>query len=152
MGKLIGFLVLAGAAVGAWYVYNNYSGGSASQGTAASGDAHGLPAVFSAQSFKDAVAENATSGKPLVVNMSASWCPPCQQMKKDVWLDPKVASWFAANGKVIYVDVDQDQAAANQTKVNSIPTMLIFKSGKEVARMTGGRDAGSLVAWLDKYK
>ena len=160
MGKFIAFLLVLGLGIGAWYFVagpgkgklggGSYSGGQSDQ--ASSGGHGNLPAVFADLSFEKALAENATSGKPLVVNMSASWCPPCQQMKKQVWPDPKVASWFATNGKAIYVDVDQDKAVASKLNIKSMPTMVVFKNGKEVARTSGGRGASDLISWLDKYK
>jgi thioredoxin-like negative regulator of GroEL len=163
MGKILGLVVVLALGAGIWY----FVAGPGSQGAApttaggtvvenaAAGQAkpaHDLPAVFTHQSFDEALAENKTSGKPLVVNFSASWCPPCQQMKKDVWPREDVQAWVKANAKAIYVDTDQDAKTASTYKISSIPTMIVFKDGKPADRISGGRSASDLLAWLSKNK
>ena len=145
MGKFFGLLVVVALGVGIWY----FVAGPGSKGSAAG---HDLPAAFTQQSFEEALAENKTSGKPLIVNFSASWCPPCQQMKRDVWPDASIESWIKSNAKAIYVDTDVHGDAAQSYKVEGIPTMIVFKGGKPVDRITGGRGKADFLAWLEKNK
>lgn len=121
------------------------TGGSASSGAAAPSN---LPDAFTPSSFEEAKQLAALNGKPLVVNFSASWCPPCQQMKKNVWTDAKVKDWVAQNAVAVYVDVDQDPDTAKRFKVSAMPTMVIVQGDKELSRVVGGRSVDGLIDWM----
>ena len=47
------------------------------------------------------------------------------------------------------VNVDNGRNAANKNSVSSIPTIIIFKDGKEIKRRTGGSDASTFRAWVE---
>ena len=84
---------------------------------------------FSKEGFDKAVAQ----GSPLV-DFWASWCGPCKMLAPTV---DKLAEKY--DGKVIVgkVDVDEEQELARQFGVMSIPTVVLFKDGKEVQRTVG---------------
>ena len=71
------------------------------------------------------------SEKPILIDFWATWCGPCMRQ------GPIVEELAQEGYSVGKVDVDQEPGLAQQFKVMSIPTLLIFKDGKEVQRFIG---------------
>jgi thioredoxin 1 len=74
------------------------------------------------------------SGKPVLVDFWATWCQPCQMIAPVV---QQVAEQFKDDLFVCKLDVDQNPRSAMNYGVQSIPTLLLFKDGKEVKRLVG---------------
>jgi len=82
-----------------------------------------------------------------VLDFWATWCPPCNVMKPTVEeLEKELA------GKVEFVkyDVDQQGEVAQKYAVMSIPTYVIEKDGKEVARISGVRSKEEFKSWVEE--
>lgn len=76
-----------------------------------------------------------TDGRPMVIDFSASWCPPCQQLKP---IYAKLASKYEGKVTMVTVDVDDNHDMAEKFGVQSIPTLIFFDStGSQVDRITG---------------
>ena len=74
------------------------------------------------------------SDKPVMVDFFATWCGPCQMAAPII---DELADDYAASHIIGKLDVDQNQETAGKYGVMSIPTVILFKDGKEVARKTG---------------
>ena len=80
-------------------------------------------------------------GMPVLVDFYADWCGPCKTMSPIV---EQVASQYNGKLKVIKVNVDNNQAAAQQFRVQGVPTFILFKQGQQVWRQSGAMPANVL--------
>jgi thioredoxin 1 len=80
-------------------------------------------------------AEVLESERPVLVDFTAAWCPPCRVMKP-------VLSELAAQRddlRIVQLDVDEHQRTAAEYGVLSMPTFILFRDGREVQRLVGAR-------------
>ena len=82
---------------------------------------------------------------PVVVDFWASWCGPCKMMAPAF---AQAASQMHPKVRFIKVSTEQEQALASQYGISSIPTMVMFKGGREVARTSGAMPAAGIVQWV----
>lgn len=82
---------------------------------------------------------------PVVVDFWAGWCGPCRAMAPEF---EKAARMMEPHARLLKVDTDQEQTASRQYNIRSIPTLIVFKGGKEVARTSGTRSAAQLAQWV----
>ncbi|SNR82775.1 MULTISPECIES: thioredoxin [Hymenobacter] len=80
-------------------------------------------------------------GMPVLVDFYADWCGPCKTMAPIL---EQVAAQHQGKLKVVKVDVDRNQAAAQQFRVQSIPTLILFHKGQPVWRQAGVVPAAQL--------
>ena len=89
------------------------------------------------------------SPKPVLVDFYAEWCGPCQIMKPRI-LD--VAERMGDDAKVIQIDVDKEKELATRFRIASVPTLIIFKNGKQQWRQSGIISAHALMKLLQEYQ
>lgn len=82
------------------------------------------------------------SGKTVLVEFYATWCPHCQKMMPVV---EQIRELLAGQVEVYQLDIDQNQDRADHVGVSSIPTFLLYKDGTIVWRHTGEMEAGALL-------
>ncbi len=87
-------------------------------------------------SASDAVVKQAlASGKPAVIDLGARHCIPCKKMAPIL---ESLSSEYRGRAGVLFIDVNEDQAAALKFNIQMIPTQIFFDAqGKEVKRHTG---------------
>jgi thioredoxin 1 len=78
--------------------------------------------------------QHQTKNKILLVDFWAAWCAPCRMMSPVL---NEVAGELNGNAHVGKVNIEQYQSLAQQYHVSSIPTIILFKNGKEVNRFVG---------------
>lgn len=98
--------------------------------------------IESVAQFHEAVIK---SDRPVLVDFWAPWCGPCKMVAPEV---EAVAKKLTDKAVVAKVNIDDLQELAGQYNVLSIPTLIVFKGGSEVNRITGFRpqkDIGDIV-------
>ena len=78
--------------------------------------------------------EVGASEVPVLVDFWADWCPPCKVIGPTV---DELAIDFAGKARVAKVDVDTSPGLSARFGVASIPTIIVFRGGEEVSRVTG---------------
>ncbi|MBW3130566.1 thioredoxin [Hymenobacter profundi] len=73
-------------------------------------------------------------GMPVLVDFYADWCGPCKTMAPIL---QQVAQQHQGKLRIIKIDVDRNQAVAQQFRVQSIPTLILFQNGQPVWRQAG---------------
>ncbi|WP_034057100.1 thioredoxin [Lacinutrix jangbogonensis] len=72
--------------------------------------------------------------KPVLVDFFATWCGPCKALTPIL---KQVKDVLKENVSIIKIDVDKNQELASKYQVKGVPTMLLFKNGKQVWRQSG---------------
>ena len=96
-------------------------------------------------SFSDLINK---SEKPVLVDFYADWCGPCKYMSPVL---KNVADKLDEKLKVIKVDVDKNQRAAQVYKVQGIPTLILFHKGKILWRQSGAMPEQVLLQHLSPH-
>jgi len=99
------------------------------------------PAELTAASFATHVARNDI---PLLVDFWAPWCGPCRMMAPQF---EQAAQLLEPQVRLAKLNTEAEQAPAAQYGIRSIPTMILFRGGREIARQSGAMSAQEIVRW-----
>ena len=83
------------------------------------------------------------SANLVLVEFYASWCPHCQRMMPVV---EQVKELLGDTAKVYQLDIDENQEAASEAGVESVPTFIVYKNGEEEWRQSGEMPGETLLA------
>lgn len=97
------------------------------------------------KSFKELIS---SPGMPVLVDFYADWCGPCKTMNPIV---QQVASQYSGKLKVVKVNIDSNQAAAAQFRVQGVPTFILFHKGQQVWRQSGAMPANVLSQAIQQF-
>ncbi len=97
------------------------------------------------KSFKELIS---SPGMPVLVDFYADWCGPCKAMNPVV---EQLANQYNGKLKIIKVNIDNNQSAAAQYRVQGVPTFILFSKGQQVWRQSGALPAQQLNQVIQQY-
>lgn len=99
--------------------------------------------------FNDENFENEIKKGVTLVDFHADWCGPCRMLSPVL---EKVAVELKGKTQFGKVDIDESQKIASLFQVTSVPTLVLFKDGREVGRLIGLRDAETIKEFISAGK
>ena len=97
------------------------------------------------ESFNDVI----SSDKLVLVDFFATWCQPCKMMHPVL---ENIKQQLGDSIRIIKVDVDKYQQTAALYRVQSVPTLMLFRNGQNLWRQSGAMSASNLLSIIKQYQ
>ena len=88
------------------------------------------------------------SDRPVLVDFWAAWCAPCRMLSPIV---EAVAEKYANSARVVKLNVDDNPSVSQRFGIKGIPTLILFKNGREEERVVGATSEQAISRMLDKH-
>jgi thioredoxin 2 len=105
----------------------------------------GKPVVLDEARFDGFIGRNAL---PVLVDFWADWCGPCHAMAPAF---ERAADELKTRARFAKLNTEDAQRVAARFGIRSIPTLILFRGGGEVARVSGAMDARSIASWVARH-
>lgn len=86
--------------------------------------------------------------QPIVVDFWAPWCGPCKMFAPTF---SQAAQQLEPNARLVKINTEVEQQVSAQFSIRSIPTLAIFKDGKEITRQSGAMSLPDFVQWVKQF-
>ncbi|MCC8146500.1 MAG: thioredoxin [Bacteroidales bacterium] len=96
------------------------------------------------ESFKEII----NGDIPVLVDFFATWCGPCKTMHPTI---EALGKELDGKARVLKIDIDKNEAVANQFQIQSVPTFMIFKKGEVKWRSSGVMDKEALKSQINSF-
>ena len=104
-----------------------------------------LVTEVSDSSFEELVLQ---SDRPVLVDFWAVWCAPCRMLSPTV---DALAEKYAETARVVKVNVDDSPSISQRYGIKGIPTLILFKDGREEERVVGATSKEAISRMIDKH-
>ena len=87
------------------------------------------------------------SDKPVLVDVWSEWCTPCKQLAPTI---DEISNEYNEIAKIVKINMEDNHRVAVENRVQSLPTLLLFKNGKEVDRIVGITNKDNIKSRINK--
>lgn len=94
------------------------------------------------------IKETIHSGELVLVNFTAEWCGPCKMLKPVL---EDVSRQMKGKVSITKIDIDKNKKTATQYRIQSVPTLILFKNGQIKWRQSGYQSTKQIVSTLQKH-